>query len=242
MLFYRIIIFIFISVKLLAQTLDSVQIIRSFQIGAGRSISTIALQENNYDVEFVKGWDFNANYLFKDLSRVEFQYCRYSPIDILPIWKQAHLENFNWNYHYIISNEDGSFFIYPNVGIAYTKFRSFQVMDKNFNTINAVKTYFQWGFNMGGGAEFHIRFFSIFVNYNMRVTKITADNTPNVRNVSFSAGIRLFYFKMFWKKEKVNDIDNPEVKKNKINIPKSKHKKRKRRVLFDRLHDRYLWF
>lgn len=95
---------------------------------------------------------------------------------------------------------------------------------------------------MGGGAEFHIRFFSIFVNYNMRVTKITSDNTPNVRNVSFSAGIRLFYFKMFWKKEKAKDIDNPEIKENKINIPKSKHKKRKRRVLFERLHDRYHWF
>lgn len=242
MIFYRIIFFIFIGIKLLAQMLDSVQVIRSIQLGVGRSVSTISLQENNYDVEFVKGWEFNANYLFRDLSRVEFQYYYFSPIDILPFWKQAQLENFNWNYQYIVSNEDGSFFIYPYVGIAYTKFRSFQLMDKNFNTINANRTYFQWGFNVGGGAEFHIRFFSIFVNYNMRVTKITSDNTPNVRNVSFSAGIRLFYFKMFWKKERIKDIDSPEIKENKVKVPKSKPKKRRRRVLFDRLHDRYHWF
>lgn len=212
-----------------SQTFDSVQIIRSFQIGAGRIISTLALQENYNDVEYISGWDFNANYLFHNLTRLEFKYCTFEKVDILPFWKNAQLQNFNLNFHYVTSNETGSFFLYPLVGIAYTQFSSFQLIDKNFNKINQDRKYFQLGLNGGLGAEVHLKFLSIFVDYNMRVTKITSDNTPNVRNVSFSGGIRLFYFKLHWH-------TNTEGHKNHY------LKKRKRRKLFENLYDRYHWF
>lgn len=223
--------FIF-CVSVSAQTLDSVQVIRSYQIGAGRILSTLALQENYNDVEYLTGWDFNANFLFHNLTRIEFKYCNFEKTDILPFWKNAHLQNFNLNYHVVISNETGSFFIYPLFGAAYTVFQSYQVMDKNFQSINQNKTFTQLGLNGGLGVEVHAKFLSIFVDYNMRVTKITSDNTPNVRNVSFSAGIRLFYFQLYWHKEKLRD------KKHK----KPPLKKRKRKKVFEMLHDRYHWF
>ncbi|GAB4208822.1 MAG: hypothetical protein Fur0023_20670 [Bacteroidia bacterium] len=222
------ILFIF-GVSVSAQTLDSVQIVRSFQIGAGRILSTLALQENYDDVEYIIGWDFNTNFLFHNLTRIEFKYCNFEKTDILPFWKNAHLQNFNLNYHVVISNETGSFFIYPSIGAAYTLFQSYQVMDKNFRSVNTDKTYTQLGLNGGLGAELHAKFFSIFVDYNMRVTKITSDNTPNVRNVGFSAGIRLFYFQLHWRK-------------NNVSPQKKNIKKRKRRKVFDLLHDRYHWF
>ncbi|RME15144.1 MAG: hypothetical protein D6799_06360, partial [Bacteroidetes bacterium] len=109
-----------LGVSVCAQTLDSIQIIRSFQVGAGRILSTLALQENYNDVEYLTGWDWNANYLFHNLTRIEFKYCNFEKTDILPFWKNAHLRNFNLNYHVVISNETGSFFIYPLIGLAYT--------------------------------------------------------------------------------------------------------------------------
>lgn len=229
------ILFVISATFAFSQTLDSIQIIRSFQIGAGRTISTLALQENYNDVEYISGWDFNANYLFHNLTRLEFKYCNFEKIDILPFWKNAHLQNFNLNFHFIISNQSGSFFIYPLFGVAYTKFQSFQLIDKNFQKINQNRTYYQLGLNAGLGAEVHLKFMSIFVDYNMRVTKITSDNVTNVRNVSFTAGLRLFYFQLHWHKENIT----PE---NKISPQKHHPKKRKRKKLFDVLHDHYHWF
>lgn len=226
--FYSIVFVCFTSF-LFSQTLDSIQIIRSFQIGAGRIVNTLALQETYDDVAYINGWDFNANYLFHNLTRLEFKYCSFEKTDILPFWKNAHLQNFNMNYHYVISNKDGLFFIYPMFGIAYTRFSSFQLIDKDFRPVQQDKIYYQWGLNAGLGAELHIRFFSVFIDYNMRVTKIITDNTTNVRNVGFSVGIRLFYFQLHWHKE--NDLKQ-----------KSRLKKQKPRRLFDRLHDRYHWF
>lgn len=211
-----------------AQTLDSIQVIRSFQTGGGRIISTLSLQENYNDVEYISGWELNANYLFHNLTRLEFKFCTFEKTNILPFWKDAQLQNFNLNFHYITSNQTGSFFLYPLFGLSYTKFSSFQLIDKNFNKINQDKIFTQFGFNAGLGAEVHFKFLSIYADYNMRITKITSDNTTNVRNVSFSAGIRLFYFRMHWHKEDVSK--------------KAKIKKRKRRKLFDILHDRYHWF
>lgn len=221
-------ILIILANSMLAQVLDSIQIVRSFQIGVGRIINTLALQENYNDVEYITGWDFNANFLFHNLTRIELKYCSFEQTDILPFWKNVQLQNFNLNYHYVISSNDGVFFIYPLFGVAYTKFSSFQLLDKNFQRIHQNKIYYRWGLNAGLGAELHLKFFSIFVDYNMRITKITSDNTPNVRNVGFSAGIRIFYFQLYWHK-------NPPSPSHKI-------KKRKRRHLFDRLNDRYHWF
>jgi hypothetical protein len=222
-------ILLFLIQNFIAQTLDSIQVIRSFQIGAGKIINTLSLQQNNNDLEYITGWDFNANYLFHNLTRIEFKYCTFDKLDILPYWKNVHLQNINFNYHHIISNQDGTFFIYPTIGLSYSIFSAFQVIDKNFSTINQNKTFAQIGGNAGLGAEVHIKFFSIFVDYNMRVTKIT-DNTPvGLRNVGFSAGLRIFYFQMHWHK------DEYFKKKNHL-------KKRKRRKLFDILHDRYHWF
>lgn len=230
MYLYTFIFIIITSLNVCAQTLDSIGIIRSFQIGAGRIINTLSLQENNNDVEYLTGWDFNANYLFNNLLRIEFKYNNFTPTDIFPFWQNAHLENFNLNLHKVISNEEGFFFIYPMIGMAYTKFSAFQKIDKNFNTINQNKTFYQFGLNAGLGAEWHIKFFSVFIDYNMRVTKITSDNSTNVRNVGFSLGARLFYFQLYWHKSK-----SPST-------PKKHIKKLKRKKLFERLHDRYHWF
>ncbi len=221
--------FLYLNFLSIAQILDSIQIVRSFQIGAGRIINILALQENFDDVENILGWNYNANFLFHNLSRIEFSYCTFEPTDVSPFWKNIHFQNLNLNYQYIISSEDGVFFIYPYFGAAYTLFSGFQIIDKNFQTIQTNKKYNQPGFNAGLGAEVHLRFFSIFVDYNMRVTKITPDNAVNLRNVGFSAGIRLFYFQLHWHKEQSNDKKHPF----------KKHKKRK---LFDILHDRYHWF
>ncbi len=231
MKFYaQVFLLIFILNRLvLSQTLDSIQVIRSFQIGVGKILNTLALQENYNDVEYIEGWDFNAHYLFHNLTRLELKYSYFQKIDILPFWKSAELQNYNMNFHYIISNESGSFFIYPMFGVAYTKFSAFQLIDKNFQKIADDKIFYQWGMNAGLGAEVHIKFLTLFLDYNMRVTKITSDNTTNIRNVGFSAGIRLFYFQLHWHKDP-SDKDKKHLKR------------RKRRNMFDRLYDRYHWF
>ncbi|GIV28201.1 MAG: hypothetical protein KatS3mg027_2015 [Bacteroidia bacterium] len=226
----KIILFLFIFFNFLnAQVLDSIQIIRSFQIGIGRIINILALQQNSDDVEYITGWNFNANYLFPNLSRIEISYCTFEPIDISSFWQKVHFWNINVNYHHIISTQDGTFFIYPYFGAAYSQFKGFQLLDKNFKRVMENKTYNQFGFNAGLGAEWHLRFLTFFVDYNMRITRILPYNSISLRNVGFSAGIRLFYFQLHWHK-------HPE------NLHKSKHKKRKRRKLFDILHDRYHWF
>ncbi len=210
--------------------MDSIQIIRSIQIGAGRTITTLSLQENYNEVEFLAGWDFNGNYLFNNLLRLEFKYNKFLPENILPFWQNAHLENFNINFHKVISNEEGFFFIYPVIGLAYTKFFAYQKIDKNFIPINQNKTYYNFGLNAGLGVEWHIKFLSLFIDYNMRITKITSDNTTNLRNVSFSAGMRLFYFQFYWYKTPSKIAE------------KKRKQKLKRRKLIEILHDRYHWF
>lgn len=226
-----------------SQTIDSVQAVHAFQIGAGRIINTLSLQENFNEVIFLTGWDFNANYMFKNLTRLEFKFCNFENTDILPFWNKAHLQNFNLNYHLIISNEKGSLFIYPNFGLALSKFNAYQILNPQFQSIDQNKTFYTYGLNAGLGAEIHFKYFSLFADYNMRFTQITPKSNYSLKNVGFSFGARLFYIKVFWRKEKNNSekISAP-TPQSPINPEKPHKKKRKRKKLFDFLHDRYHWF
>ncbi len=166
-------------------------------IGVGLTRSLLFLTRNSDEKNPSYGYNINLTYGLTKILCVSVANTYYKPINIEPTWKNVESNTIEVNAHLLAKFDSTKTFFYPIFGLSYNHFSGFFTGKNdvlNFREIYGTNTYIttNWlGFNTGLGFEQHIKKFSLYIDYKMRVGfKDGRSRQVNILDVCIGGGIR----------------------------------------------------